>query len=50
MMIYVMVSPLDYYIDVTPFAVGGPYQVQLTVNAPYIYSVVAPTSLKVSLA
>jgi hypothetical protein len=26
------VSPLDYYIDVTPFAVGGPYQVQLTIN------------------
>ena len=31
-MIYVPVSPLDYYIDVTPFAVGGPYQVQLTMN------------------
>jgi hypothetical protein len=24
-----MICPLDYYIDVTPFAVGGPYQVEL---------------------
>ncbi len=34
------VSPLDYYIDVTPFTVGGPYQVQLTLNYPTIYTVV----------
>jgi hypothetical protein len=32
-------SPLDYYIDATPFAVGGPYQVELTLNYPYIYNV-----------
>jgi len=34
-----MICPLDYYIDVTPFAVGGPYQVQLTFNFPDISSV-----------
>lgn len=39
-----MVSALDYYIDdVTPFAVGGPYQVQLdyyypNLNSPITYS------------
>jgi len=33
------VSPIDYYIDVTPFAVGGPYQVLLTLNYPDISTV-----------
>jgi len=33
------VSPIDYYIDVTPFAVGGPYQVELTMNYPNVYTV-----------
>ena len=33
------VSPLDYYIDVTPFAVPGPYQVQLTLNYPNVYTI-----------
>ena len=33
------VSPLDFYIDATSFAVGGPYQVQLTYNFPDIYTV-----------
>ena len=32
------VSPLDYYVDVTPFAVGGPYQVQLSINYGDIYN------------
>jgi hypothetical protein len=38
-MIYVPVSPLDYYIDVTPFAIGGPYQVQLISYFPDLNSV-----------
>jgi hypothetical protein len=33
------VSLFNYYIDVTPFAVGGPYQVQLTYNFPNISTV-----------
>jgi len=34
-----MICPLDYYIDVTPFAIGGPYQVKLTFNYPDISTV-----------
>ena len=28
-----MIYQIDYYIDVSPFAVSGPYQVQLTFNS-----------------
>ena len=34
-----MICPLDYYIDVTPFAVQGPYQVELLHYYPDLYNV-----------
>ena len=38
MLCWYTISLLDCYIDVTPFAVGGPYQVQLFINYPNIYT------------